>query len=63
MPTTDEISTKRKALRALTYGLYIASVQSEGKDYAAIITWLSQVSFKPAQIMLSLERTGEFIVQ
>jgi len=60
MPKKIEVSIKRKALRALTYGLYIASVKSESTYFAAIVRWLSQVSFKPAQIMIALERDGRY---
>jgi flavin reductase (DIM6/NTAB) family NADH-FMN oxidoreductase RutF len=58
MSTPVEITPKRKALRSLTYGLYIVSVKHEDTYWAAIVTWLSQASFEPSQIMMALRTDG-----
>ena len=42
----------------MSYGVYVVSVKSDGKYAAAIVTWLTQVTFKPQQIMLALEADG-----
>jgi flavin reductase (DIM6/NTAB) family NADH-FMN oxidoreductase RutF len=47
---------KRKSLRNITYGVYILTVKSE-QDYAgATVTWVSQSSLDPPQIMLGLRK-------
>ncbi len=47
---------KRKSLRNITYGVYVLTVKSE-EDYAgATVTWVSQSSLDPPQIMLGLRK-------
>ena len=47
---------KRKSLRNITYGVYVLTVKSE-EDYAgAMVTWVSQSSLDPPQIMLGLRK-------
>ena len=52
----DSTRTKNKALRMLTYGLYVVTAR-DGEHYAAgTITWLSQSSFKPPLVMAGIQR-------
>jgi flavin reductase (DIM6/NTAB) family NADH-FMN oxidoreductase RutF len=45
---------KKRALRTLTYGMYVAGA-AEGEELAAgAINWISQASFVPPLIMLAL---------
>ena len=47
---------KRKSLRNLSYGVYVLTVKS-ADDYAgATVTWVSQASLNPPQIMIGLRR-------
>ena len=47
---------KKTALRSFTYGVYILTAKS-GEEYAAAtVTWVSQASLDPPQIMLGLRR-------
>ena len=49
-------NAKKKALRQLIYGLYVATSR-EGNDYASgTITWLSQSSFDPPLVMAGIQR-------
>jgi len=67
-----EQDTKKKALRAITYGLYVATAV-EGEHYAAgTVNWLSQASFTPPLVMAGFkadsgihalaESTGAFAI-
>jgi len=49
-------SDKKKALRLLTYGLYVATSR-DARGYAGgTINWLSQSSFSPPLIMAGIQR-------
>lgn len=50
---------KRKSLRNITYGVYILTVKSEDEYAGATITWVSQSSLNPPQIMLGLKRSSK----
>ncbi len=63
---------KKKALRAINYGLHVLTA-NDGGDYAAGgVNWLSQASFEPPLVMAGvkadsgaaalIERCGEFAV-
>jgi flavin reductase (DIM6/NTAB) family NADH-FMN oxidoreductase RutF len=53
--TMDE-HQKKKALRLLTYGLYVATAR-HGESYGAgTINWLSQSSFNPPLVMAGIQR-------
>jgi flavin reductase (DIM6/NTAB) family NADH-FMN oxidoreductase RutF len=48
-------NAKKKALRLITYGLYVATSR-HGDDFAAgTINWVSQSSFTPALIMAGIK--------
>jgi len=47
---------KRKSLRNITYGVYVLTVKSEEEYAAATVTWVSQSSLDPPQIMLGLRK-------
>lgn len=49
---------KKKALRMLTYGLYIVGVKDKSTVHAFTGTWFSQASFKPPLVMLGVSRQG-----
>ncbi len=67
----DEI-TKKEALRLFTYGLYAITTGDEQQRNAFTANWVSQVSFDPPLVVLSIEndsvslpiirRTGLFAV-
>lgn len=47
---------RKKALRLLTYGLYVVTSR-DGDEYAAgTITWLSQCSMEPPLLMVGIQR-------
>jgi flavin reductase (DIM6/NTAB) family NADH-FMN oxidoreductase RutF len=47
---------KRKSLRNISYGVYVLTVKSEEEYAAATVTWVSQCSLDPPQIMLGLKK-------
>jgi len=47
---------RRKALRLLTYGLYVATSRGPEGPAGGTITWLSQSSFQPPLIMAGIKR-------
>lgn len=46
---------KKQVLRTFTYGLYAVSCANEGEINACTVNWLSQVSFEPPLIAVSIE--------
>jgi flavin reductase (DIM6/NTAB) family NADH-FMN oxidoreductase RutF len=46
-----------KALKTLTYGLYIVTVSDGGVRNAMPASWVSQVSFDPPRIMVAVKKT------
>lgn len=46
---------KRQVLRTFTYGLYAVSCAHEGEVNACTVNWLSQVSFEPPLVTVSIE--------
>lgn len=46
---------KRTVLRWFTYGLYCVTVAHEGQTGAFTANWLSQASFDPPMVMVSVE--------
>jgi flavin reductase (DIM6/NTAB) family NADH-FMN oxidoreductase RutF len=50
-----DVNTKRKVLRTFTYGLYAVSCADEGEVNAFTANWLSQASFDPPLLMVSVE--------
>ena len=47
---------KKKALRLLTYGLYVATSRDAQGYAAGTINWLSQSSFAPPLVMAGIQR-------
>jgi flavin reductase (DIM6/NTAB) family NADH-FMN oxidoreductase RutF len=50
-----DANTKRKVLRTFTYGLYAVSCADDGEVNAFTANWLSQASFDPPLLMVSVE--------
>ena|SRR5690242_16657990 len=50
---------KKKVLRTFTYGLYAVSCASEGEVNVFTANWLTQVSFEPPLIAVSVENTSK----
>ncbi len=42
----------------MTYGVYVLGVEHGGEIEAATVTWVSQSSFKPPQVMLGVKKAG-----
>jgi flavin reductase (DIM6/NTAB) family NADH-FMN oxidoreductase RutF len=53
--------TKKEALRLFTYGLYAVSCADGTQRNAFTANWLSQVSFDPPLVALSVENTSTSI--
>lgn len=47
---------KKKALRLLTYGLYVATSRDDRGSAGGTINWLSQSSFVPPLIMVGIQQ-------
>src|ERR687894_2548653 len=50
----DQVA-KKKVLRDFTYGLYAVTAAYEGERGVFTANWLSQASFEPPLVMLSVE--------
>lgn len=50
---------KRQALRTFTYGLYAVSCASEGEVNIFTANWLTQVSFEPPLLAISVENDSK----
>jgi len=50
---------KRKSLRNITYGVYVLTVKSDEEYGGATVTWVSQASLNPPQIMIGLKKTSK----
>ncbi len=50
-----DLNEKKKALRLLTYGLYICTSRAGSKIGAGTINWLSQASFHPPLVMAGIK--------
>ena len=46
--------TKKTALRMISHGLYLLSVEQEGRFNASTVSWLSQASFDPPLVMVGV---------
>ena len=44
---------KKKVLRKIVHGVYVAGVKDKNKLNAFTATWISQISFKPPLIVLA----------
>jgi flavin reductase (DIM6/NTAB) family NADH-FMN oxidoreductase RutF len=52
-------NSKKQALRTFTYGLYAISCTDEGSVNIFTANWLSQVSFEPPLIAISVENDSK----
>ncbi len=50
-----DVNTKKQVLRTFTYGLYAISCADGGEVNAFTANWLSQASFDPPLLMVSVE--------
>jgi flavin reductase (DIM6/NTAB) family NADH-FMN oxidoreductase RutF len=51
-----DTGAKRAVLRMFSYGLYAVSAEHQGERGIFTANWLSQVSFDPPLVMVSIER-------
>lgn len=52
-------AVKKQALRLFTYGLYAVSCADSGEINAFTANWLTQVSFEPPLLAVSVENTSK----
>jgi flavin reductase (DIM6/NTAB) family NADH-FMN oxidoreductase RutF len=52
-------NTKKQVLRTFTYGLYAVSCANEGEVNIFTANWLTQASFDPPLLALSIENTSK----
>lgn len=52
-------ATKKQVLRLFTYGLYAVSTAENGEANAFTANWLSQASFDPPMLMVSVENDSK----
>lgn len=51
-----DITKRKKAMRMVTYGLYVVTAASEDRCTASTTTWFSQCSFDPPLVMAGIQR-------
>src|SRR4051794_19834673 len=51
-----DAGAKKAVLRQFTYGLYAVTAQHEGERGVFTANWLSQISFEPPLVAISVER-------
>jgi flavin reductase (DIM6/NTAB) family NADH-FMN oxidoreductase RutF len=49
---------KKKALRMISYGLYILTARKANNMSGATVSWVSQASFRPPMITLGIRKGG-----
>lgn len=54
-----DAKTKKQALRTFTYGLYAISCADEGEVNIFTANWLTQISFEPPLLALSVENDSK----
>src|SRR5436309_15964807 len=54
-----DASTKKRVLRTFTYGLYAVSCADNGEVNIFTANWLTQVSFEPPLLALSVENDSK----
>lgn len=54
-----DVAVKKQALRTFTYGLYAVSCVDEGEVNAFTANWLTQVSFEPPLLAISVENDSK----
>lgn len=50
-----DTQNRKKALRMISYGMYIVTAKSEEEFAGSTVTWLSQASMTPPLVMMALE--------
>lgn len=50
-----DLGAKKTALRMISHGLYLLSVEHQGRLNASTISWLSQASFQPPLVMVAVK--------
>lgn len=50
-----DLQAKKTALRMISHGLYLLSVEHDGRLNASTVSWLSQASFDPPLVMLAVK--------
>ncbi len=50
---------KKQVLRTFTYGLYALSSANEGEVNICTVNWLTQVSFEPPLVAVSIEKASK----
>ena len=54
-----DANTKKQALRSFTYGLFAVSCADQGEVNVFTANWLTQVSFEPPMLALSVENDSK----
>jgi flavin reductase (DIM6/NTAB) family NADH-FMN oxidoreductase RutF len=54
-----DLAAKKQALRLFTYGLYVVMCADNGEVNAFTANWLSQVSFEPPLVAVSVENDSK----
>ena len=57
----DVANDRRRCLRLLTYGLYVVTVRSHDEQAGFTANWLTQVSFEPPLLALSVQNDSHSI--
>lgn len=57
----DQRAARRAVLRLLTYGLYVVTVHRDGEHNGFTANWLTQASFDPPLIVVSVESDSHSI--
>ena len=55
MPNELDLEIKKQVLRLFTYGMYAVSAQANQANNVFLANWLSQCSFDPPLVMLSIK--------
>jgi len=58
MPNGLDVQAKKEVLRLFTYGLYVVSAHHHGVNNAFLANWLSQCSFDPPLVMVSIKENS-----
>ncbi|NOZ29575.1 MAG: flavin reductase [Chloroflexi bacterium] len=55
-PESGVVNDVRKAMRSITYGLYVLTTAVDGEVHAATVSWVTQASFRPRLLAAGLKR-------
>lgn len=56
-----DAEAKRTVLRMFTYGLYALTVPDKATGHAATVNWVTQTSFEPPMLAISVEKNSRSI--